>query len=74
MFVRIKKSGKYQYLQVVENSRYWGKVHQEVLGNMGRLDRLLKGDNMKSIIRSLRSIQKKFKASPGPMAKRNKAA
>ena len=43
MFVRIKKSGKYQYLQVVENRRSFGVIQQRIIGNMGRLDEYKKG-------------------------------
>lgn len=38
MFVRPKKSGKYEYLQVVENQRIDGKVRQRVIATLGRLD------------------------------------
>ena len=38
MFVRPKKSGKYEYLQVVENQRVDGKVRQRVIATLGRLD------------------------------------
>ena len=40
MFVRAKKSGPYQYLQVVENRREGTKVVQRVISTLGRLDRL----------------------------------
>lgn len=32
MFVRVKKSGKYQYLQIVESQRVDGRVRQPVEG------------------------------------------
>jgi transposase len=38
MFVRTKKSGAYQYLQLVENERIDGKVRQRVIVTLGRLD------------------------------------
>lgn len=38
MFVRTKKSGAYQYLQIVENERIDGKVRQRVIVTLGRLD------------------------------------
>ena len=45
MFVRIKKSGRHQYLQVVENRREGSKVVQRVIATLGRMDRLQeKGD------------------------------
>lgn len=59
MFVRIKKSGKYQYLQVVENHRTWGGVVQKVIGNMGRLDKYTEHDNLQHVIESLNKINVK---------------
>ena len=38
MFVRAKKSGAYQYLQLVRNERINGKVRQQVVATLGRLD------------------------------------
>jgi hypothetical protein len=38
MFVRAKKSGDYEYLQIVENQRIDGKVRQQVVATLGRLD------------------------------------
>ena len=38
MFVRAKKSGKYQYLQLVQNHRVDGRVRQQVLATLGRRD------------------------------------
>jgi transposase len=38
MFVRVKKSGNYQYLQIVHNQRSGDQVRQRVLGTLGRLD------------------------------------
>ena len=40
MFARVKKSGKYQYLQIVENNKVKGKVKQRVIATIGRLDHL----------------------------------
>ena len=36
MFARVKKSGKYQYLQIVENRKVKGKVKQRVIATIGR--------------------------------------
>jgi transposase len=53
MFARIKKSGKYEYLQIVENRRDSGKPRQHVIATVGRMDRLkIKGD-VETLIRSL---------------------
>jgi hypothetical protein len=40
MFARVKKSGKYQYLQIIENRKEKGKVKQRVIATVGRMDRL----------------------------------
>jgi hypothetical protein len=53
MFARIKKSGKYEYLQIVKNRRDGGKPRQHVIATVGRMDRLqVKGD-VENLIRSL---------------------
>ena len=36
MFVRTKKSGKYEYLQVVHSERVEGKVQQHVIAPEGQ--------------------------------------
>ena len=38
MFARVKKSGRYEYLQVVHNERVEGRVRQRVIATLGRLD------------------------------------
>lgn len=38
MFARTKKSGKYQYVQVVYNERIQGRVRQRVIATLGRLE------------------------------------
>ena len=38
MFIRTKKSGSYEYLQVVHNERVDGKVKQRVIATLGRKD------------------------------------
>ncbi len=53
MFARIKKSGKYQYLQIVENRKEKGKVKQRVIATIGRMDRLQAKDRVETLIRSL---------------------
>lgn len=53
MFARTKKSGKYQYLQVVENKKEKGKVKQRVLATVGRLDQLQSAGRVEALIRSL---------------------
>ncbi len=59
MFARIKKSGQYQYLQIVENSKIGGKVRQRVLSTVGRLDQLQAKGNIETLIRSLARFSEK---------------
>jgi hypothetical protein len=40
MFARVKKSGQYHYLQIVENNKVQGQVKQRVIATVGRLDHL----------------------------------
>jgi transposase len=53
VFARIKKSGKYQYLQIVENRKEKGKVKQRVIATIGRLDRMQAKGRVETLIRSL---------------------
>ena len=53
MFARVKKSGKYQYLQIVENRKEAGKVRQRVITTLGRLDQLQEKGRVETLIRSL---------------------
>ncbi|MFZ5436348.1 MAG: hypothetical protein ACOZCF_08615 [Bacillota bacterium] len=53
MFVRVKRVGDYQYLQVVENLREGKKTRQRVVGTLGRLDHLRASGNIEVLIRSL---------------------
>jgi hypothetical protein len=59
MFARIKKSGKYQYLQIVENRKIKGKVKQRVIATIGRMDRLQAKDQIETLIRSLSRFSEK---------------
>lgn len=53
MFARVKKSGKYQYLQIVENNKEKGKVKQRVIATVGRMDQLQEKGRIETLIRSL---------------------
>jgi transposase len=53
MFARVKKSGTYQYLQLVENRWENGKTCQSVITTLGRLDQLAEKGAVESLIRSL---------------------
>lgn len=59
MFSRIKKSGKYQYLQIVENRKEKGKVKQRVIATIGRMDRLQEKGRVETLIRSLSRFSEK---------------
>ena len=59
MFARIKKSGKYQYLQIVENRKEKGKVKQRVIATIGRMDQLQAKDRVETLIRSLARFSEK---------------
>ena len=52
MFVRTKKSGTYQYLQIVENQRIDGQVRQRVIATLGRLDVLQATGKIDALISS----------------------
>jgi transposase len=59
MFVRAKKSGKYQYLQIVQNRRQGKKTVQRVIATLGRLDQLQAKGEIESIIKSLARFSEK---------------
>jgi len=59
MFARIKKSGKYQYLQIVENRREGKKTVQRVISTLGRLDRLQAKGEIEAVVRSLSRFSEK---------------
>lgn len=52
MFVRAKRSGAYRYLQVVHNERVNGKVRQQVVATLGRLDLLQQSGQIDALIAS----------------------
>ena len=53
MFARTKKSGKYEYLQIVENHREGTKVNQRVIATLGRLDQMHAKGEVETLVRSL---------------------
>ena len=59
MFARIKKSGKYHYLQIVENNKVKGQVKQRVIATIGRLDQLQEKGRVQTLIRSLSRYSEK---------------
>ena len=59
MFARIKKSGKNQYLQIVENRREGKKIFQRVIATIGRMDQLQARGDIETLIRSLSRFSEK---------------
>lgn len=59
MFARLKKSGKNQYLQIVENHKIKGKVVQRVIGTLGRLEQIHEKGGVETLIRSLARYSEK---------------
>jgi len=59
MFARIKKSGRYEYLQIVENRRVGKKTVQRVISTLGRMDQLHAKGNIESLVRSLSRFSEK---------------
>ena len=53
MSARTKKSGKYEYLQIVENHREGTKVNQRVIATLGRLDQMHTKGEVETLVRSL---------------------
>ena len=59
MYFRVKRTGSYAYLQIVESFRDGGQVHQRVLSTVGRLEALQASGQLESLLRSgLRFCQK----------------
>jgi len=52
MYFRVKRTGSYAYLQIVESFRENGQVHQRVLSTMGRLDVLQTSGQLETLMRS----------------------
>ena len=52
MYFRVKRTGAYAYLQIVESFRERGQVHQRVLSTVGRLDVLQTSGQLDALMRS----------------------
>src|SRR5512141_718579 len=52
MYFRVKRSGGYAYLQIVESFREQGQVRQQVLSTVGRLDVLQQSGQLEGLLRS----------------------
>jgi hypothetical protein len=53
MFVRVKPSGKYHYLQIAENFREGKKVKQKILCTLGRVDELTESGKLDALAESM---------------------
>jgi excisionase family DNA binding protein len=52
MFFRTKRSGRWEYLQIVENSWTGGKSRQKVIATVGRLDKLAEKGELEALLQS----------------------
>jgi hypothetical protein len=52
MYFRVKRTGPYAYLQIVESFRQQRQVHQRVLATVGRLDTLQASGQLAALLRS----------------------
>ena len=53
LFVRVKKNGGREYLQIVESYRYRGRVRQRVIGTIGPLQEMQGQGKIDQLLRSL---------------------
>jgi len=58
MFIKITKSGKYQYAQMVESYRQNGNTKHKVLLNLGRLDRIENNPEFQNLARRLTELSR----------------
>jgi len=61
MFVRVKPSGKYRYLQIAENYREGKKVKQKILCTLGRVDDLTESGKLDALAESLLRFSSRLK-------------
>ena len=65
MFIRNKRSvgrgGEYEYLQIVRTYREGGKVKQQIIGTLGRRDKLLAAGELDGLLKSLANFSEKLK-------------
>jgi hypothetical protein len=60
MFARLKTSGKYQYLQLVENRREGDRIRQRVISTIGRMDQLRQEGKLEKVVSSLAQFSRKM--------------
>jgi len=56
MFIKVTKSGKYEYAQLVRSYREKGVVKQEVLLNLGRLDQIANNPSIQRLAIRLQEL------------------
>jgi transposase len=59
MFARVKKSGQYEYLQIVQNRREGTKTNQRVVATIGRMDQIQEKGEIENLVRSLSRFSEK---------------
>ncbi|MFZ3157407.1 MAG: IS1634 family transposase [Smithella sp.] len=59
MFARVKKSGLYEYLQIVQNRRQGTKTIQRVVATIGRMDQIQAKGEIENLVRSLSRFSEK---------------
>jgi hypothetical protein len=74
MFVRLKRSGRHEYLQLVENQRIDGRVKQRVLITLGRRDELQENGALDSLISSCARFAKQTAVIQAHRAGRTQSA
>jgi len=73
MFVRVKPSGPRQYLQIVENFRESGRVHQRVIATLGRVDLLTGSGEVDGLMKSLSRFARRIRVIEGAASGRLRA-
>jgi len=65
MFVRVKRNVSkgipYEYLQIVRSYREGGKVRQQIIGSLGRRDRLVASGELDGLLKSLAGFSEKLR-------------
>lgn len=66
MFIRVKKSGPREYLQIVESKRCGDKIRQRVIANLGRVDKLKESGEIDNLIEKLARFSERIKVIREP--------
>jgi len=65
MFIRVKRNVSkgipYEYLQIVRSYREGGKVRQQIIGSLGRRDKLVASGELDGLLRSLAGFSEKLR-------------